>query len=180
MDTKSTVSVDKWIHGELVKMGYGDLETHLNEWDPFASEFGTAHHAAEMAAMMISMQYGYPALCCIYDLRIANAPYCPLFNPITFKPVQGWYTFAAFNTLYKLGTQVEAVSDTEDLYALAAVGEKGGALLVSNLTGKAQELTIEGVDLSRARIHVIDNERLLSWTPALGTVQNNEVYLIEW
>lgn len=178
--TKETVKQDEWLHNELVELGYGDLETHLNEWDPFAEELGTAHHSAELAAMMIAMQNSHPSVCCIYDMRIANAPYCPLFNPITQKPIQGYYSMVAFNTLYKLKTQIKAVCDTEDLYALAASDGKRCALLISNLTGSAQEIEIDGVDLSEARYHVIDNERLLSWSPAVKVIENNAVVLIEW
>ena len=113
-------------------------------------------------------------------MRTANAPYCPLFNPITHKPIHGYYSMVAFNTLYKLKSQIKATSDTEDLYVLAASNGKRGALIISNLSGKAQELSIEGVDLSDARYHVIDNERLLSWSPAVKSIENNSVLLIEW
>ena len=179
-NTKLITAMDKWIANELTALGYGDLETHLNEWDPYAEEFGTGHHAAEMAAVMTSMQNGNPSVCCIYDMRIANAPYCPLFNPITFKPVQGYYVMAAFNTLYRLGNQATLSCDTEGLYALAATDGQHHALLLSNLTDNIQELCIEGVDLSRAKYHVIDNERLLSWSPAVKSIEKNQVVLVEW
>ncbi len=179
-DTNATVGYDKWLHEELASLGYPDLETHLNEWDPYAGELATGHHSAEIAAMMIAMQHGNPSVCCIYDMRNANAPYCPLFNPITKKPIHGYYSMVAFNALYRLGTQVETEVDTKGLYALAAYNGKRGAILVSNLSGKAAELNIEGIDLSEARWSVIDNERLLSWSPAVQKMQPNEVLLIEW
>ncbi len=178
--TAQIIKMDAWLHEELVKLGYGDLETHLNEWDPYAEELGTGHHAAELAAVMISMQYGHPSLCCIYDMRTVNAPYCPLFNPITHKPIHGYYSLVAFNALYKLGKQVSLSCDTEELYALAATNGDHHALLISNLTGKKQPLIIEGADLSSARYHAIDNERLLSWSFAVSEIENNSVLLIEW
>ena len=39
---------------------------------------------------------------------------------------------------------------------------------------------IEGVDLSKARWSAIDNQRLLSWSPAVKEIENNQVLLIEW
>ena len=117
-ETYATIGYDNWLHKELISLGYEGLETHLNEWDPYAEELGTGHHSAEIAAMMIAMQNGHPAVCCIYDMRTANAPYCPLFNPITHKPIHGYYSMVAFNTLYRLGTQVESVCDTDALYTL--------------------------------------------------------------
>ena len=179
-NTKKTIAHDEYIHSQLVELGYGDLEIHLNEWDPYCEEFGTAHHSAEIAAMMIAMQNSYPAVLCIYDMRTNNAPYCPLFNPITHKPIHGYYSLVAFNHLYSLGTQIESVCDTEDLYVLCATDGKHNSLLISNLTGEKQELNVEGVDLSMAKFHVIDQERLLSWSPEVKTIENNAVVLIEW
>ena len=86
----------------------------------------------------------------------------------------------AFNTLYQLGTQVHTECDTEELYVLAATDGERHALLVSNLTGAKQALDIEGVDITRARYHVIDNERMLSWSPAVSEIDKNTVLLIEW
>ena len=179
-DTESVVKMDTWLHERLVSHGLGDLETHLNEWDPYAEEFGTGHHAAELAAMMISMQKGHPALCCIYDMRTVNAPYCPLFNPITHKPVHGYYAMVAFNTLYKLGTQVKTECDNPRLYAVGASDGEHHALMLANLTGEKQTLTLEGADLSRARYYVLDEERLLSWAPNAKEIDKNTVLLIEW
>lgn len=179
-NTKNTVRQDQFIHDELVALGFGDLETHLNEWNPYAEEFGTAHHSAELAAMMIAMQNGNPQVCCIYDMRTVNAPYCPLFNPITHKPIHGYYSMVAFNNLYRLKTQVFVGCDTEDFYVMAASDGQRHAMLLSNLTGAAQVLNIEGADLSNARYYVLDQERLLSWSCAVSEIDNNTVVLIEW
>ena len=129
---------------------------------------------------MIALQHGYADACFIYDMRTVNAPFCPLFNPITHKPIHGYYSMVAFNTLYRLGTQVRTVCDTEGLYALAAADGKHGALLLSNLSGEKLPLAVTGVDLSHARYHVIDNERLLSWSPAVSSIEKNQVILVEW
>ena len=179
--TKNVAKMDAWLHEQLTAYGYANLPTHLNEWDPYCHELGTGHHAAEIAAMMIAMQHGHADLCCIYDMRISDAPYCPLFNPITCKPIQGYYSMVAFNTLYQLDQQVETACDTEGLYVLAASNGRKNAMLISNLTSGWQELKIEGVDLTEARCHIIDNERLLSWAPSNTKWLNaNSVLLIEW
>ena len=156
------------------------METHLNEWDPYAKEFGTAHHAAEVAAMMIALQRGHTDLCCIYDMRTDNAPYCPLFDIKTHKPIHGYYSMVAFNTLYRLGTQVWSQADEDGLYVLAASnGEKHAAIIV-NLSGEKKSLQIDGVDLECARYSLIDQEHLLSWIPHAKEIQNHDVILIEW
>ena len=177
---KDIVPMGEWVHTQLVKWGYGHVESHLNEWDPYCQEFGTGHHAAEMAAVMIAMQHSSVDVCCIYDMRTANAPYCPLFSPITHKPIHGYYSMVAFNTLYQLGTQIAASCDTDRLFTLAASNGTEHAVMIANITGETQQLQIQGADLSNARYHVIDNERLLSWSPAVSEIENNQVLLIQW
>jgi hypothetical protein len=86
----------------------------------------------------------------------------------------------AFNQLYKLGTQVETVCDNKRMYAVAASNGKHYALMLSNLTGDKQELSISGIDTEKARYYVIDQDRLLSWAPNANTIDNNTVMLIEW
>ena len=39
---------------------------------------------------------------------------------------------------------------------------------------------VKGVDLAKARYYALDNERLLSWSPAISKIPNNTVILIEW
>ncbi len=179
-NTKRTARMDKWLHNRLEELGYGHIETHLNEWNTYPSEFGTAHHSAETAATMISMQHGFADVLCIYDMRNNTSPYCPLFNIVTKKPIHSYYSMVAFNTLYKLGMQVESKCDTEDIYVLVASDGKRNAMMISNLTSDIQELNIDGVDLSDARFHIIDQERLLSWTADVSRIDPNAVVLIEW
>ena len=178
--TENTLIWANWLGEKLKEFGYGHIESHLNEWDPFCKEFGTAHHSAEIAAMMLGMQNTHVSLMCIYDMRITNVPYCPLFDVITQTPIHGYYSMVAFNHLYRLGTQVKLTCDTKGLYAVAATNGKKNALMISNLTGEEQILHIEGVDLSDARISVIDEKRLLSWAPAADKIGNNTVLLIEY
>jgi len=178
--TERLIAYDKWLHETLTEYGYGDIETHLNEWNPVHTERGTAHHSAEITAAMLAMQCGYTDMLMIYDARIQGSDYCALFDPMTHKPFHGYYALAAFNHLYQLGTQVQLSCDTDQLYAVAATNGKSNALLISNLTGATQTLNFEGVDLMGARWHLLDNSRLLSWSPALKKIENNAVVLIEF
>jgi hypothetical protein len=86
----------------------------------------------------------------------------------------------AFNTLYKLKNQVQTEVDKNGLYVVCASNGKNHAMMISNLTGERVDLEFEGVDLSEARWHVIDNERLLSWSPQIKRLETNDVVLIEW
>ena len=179
-DVSRVKVMDEWLHGELGKLGFGGLETHLNEWNPYPSEYGTAHHSAEVAAMMIALQHGHTDAAMIYDMRTNTAPYCPLFDIRTHKPIHAYYSLVTFNALYKLGRQVESASDREELYALAASNGKKHALLLSNLTGREEPLSLEGVDLKDARVYSLGEPGGLAWAPGAERIEKNEVLLIEW
>lgn len=180
MPVEYVVPIEKWVREQLLKWGFDKTESHLNEWNPYCQELGTGHHAAEMAAILIAMQHSSVDVCCVYDMRTANAPHCPLFSPITHKPIHGYYSLAAFNMLYQLGKQAKTQCDTDRLFTLAATNGREHAMLIANVTGQTQTLEIEGADLQNARYHVIDQERLLSWSPAVTEIENNQVLLLEW
>ena len=111
---------------------------------------------------------------------MTGTTYAALFEPITKTPFHAYYALAAFDQLYKLGTQVSLRCDTDGIYAVAASDGKKCAVMISNLTGKTQSLEIEGVDLHDARWYVLDQQRLLSWSPAVKAVENNAVVLAEF
>ena len=173
--------MDAWLKDELVRLGYPGLETHLNEWNPVTHhKRETADHSTQITAMMIALQHGNTDVCCIYDMRMAHSMYNACFNPMTEKPIHGYYALMAFNQLYRLENQVETICDTEELYTLAASNGNKHAILIANVTGNNHSLTIEGVNLQKAHYFVLDQERFLSFTPNCNTISNNSVMLIEW
>lgn len=180
-NAKRMLVADRWLHETLIEYGYGDIETHLNEWNPnFGSGYGTAEHTAQIAATMLGMQNGYADVLCIYDMRMNTVPWSVLFDVKTSKPIQGYYALAAFNRLYRLGDQVRLDCDTEGVYAVCASDGRRGAMMLANISGSRQEIKIEGVSLEDARCYVIDDTRLMSWAPNLDAAENNEVWLIEF
>ena len=178
--TMNTIRMDKWVEEQLIAYGYGHIESHLNEWNPFQEEAGNGHHAAEVASTLLALQNGRADMTCIYDMRISGPDYSSFFDVKTKLPHQTYYTFVAFNALYKLGTQVECISDADGVFAVAATDGRKNALMISNISGTNQALSIEGVDLSEARFSYIDDHRMLSWAPNARELKNNTVVLVEW
>ena len=181
-DTASALLQADYIHKCLTEYGYGHIETHLNEWNPFHTERGTAHHGAEVASMMLAMQNKpQMQMLMIYDARLNSGTYGAFFDPFTNKPtLHAYYSFAAFNFLRKLENQVALECDTNGVYAVAAVKDGKGALMISNISKAEQELKLEGINLDGSRWYVIDSKRLLSWSPEVKTIGNNTVILIEF
>ena len=174
-----TVIWDEFVKNKLDEYGFTNTESHLTEWLPLVGQQCTAAQSAEIVATMILLQKGYTNICCIYDMKLTCSMYGPFFD-YKQKPAQGYYDMVAFNTLYKLGHEVESSSDTEKLHVLAASNGKKNALLISNLTEATQKLEFEGVDLECARVSIIDDKRLLSWAPNAKEIEANAVMLVEW
>ena len=174
-----TVIWDEFVRGKLLEYGLGHVESHLTEWLPLVGQQGTAAQSAEIVSTMILLQKGYANICCIYDMKLTSGMYGTFFDTKQ-KPSQAYYDMVAFNTLYKLGNEVEASCDTEKLHVLAASNGKKNALLLTNLTEATQKLEFSGVNLEDARISIIDDKRLLSWVPSANEIEPNGVMLIEW
>ena len=177
--TATTVLMAKWVREQLDAYGFKSTESHLNEWNPFSNERGTAHHSAEVMAMMLGMQNAPLDLLVFYDARITGGQYGGFFDPMKYRPWHAYYSAVVFSKLYELENQVALECDTEELYAVCASSGKKTVIALSNLTGKTVPLKIEGADLTDARYYVLDQERLLSWSPAVKEIENNAVVMIE-
>ena len=181
-----TVAMDEYVHNTLTEYGYGDVETHINEWNnapAFVPEnHGSSLAASSAAAMMLALQNGHADMLMYYDTRVEATAYGGFFAPFTKQPTATYYSFVAFGKLYELGTQTEAVVDCDayGLYAVSATDGKNNALMIANRTGELQELNIEGVDLSNARYHIIDKNHLLSMSFDAKSIAKDTVLLIEW
>ncbi|MBR4767693.1 MAG: hypothetical protein IK088_01830 [Lachnospiraceae bacterium] len=169
-----------WVREQLDGYGFGNAESHLNECNPFFEERGTAHHSAAVEALMLGMQKAPLDLLALYDARLTGGAYAALFDPYTFKPFHAYYALVAFDQLYRLGNEVYTECGAENVYVAAASDGTRHAMVISNLSGGDLELQIEGVDLTNARYHVIDDKRLLSWSPKVGMMEKNQVLLIEF
>ena len=168
----------RWLANALKEYGYENTESHLTEWNVKHTTAGTAMHAANTAAMILALQKEAVDLLCLYDAKYGGA-YGPLFNPIDHSLWHTYYTLAAFGMLYKLGTEVESLSDTDGVYVVAATDGKETKIMIANVSGSSQPLEISGADLSDARWSIIDDNRRLSWSAPVREMENNTVVLIE-
>ena len=178
----------RWYRECLDSRGFSHVESHLNEWNPVSINRGgkicpgTAEHAARVAATMLGCQNAPVDLLAIYDARFTVGGYAAFFTELKYpiRPTHAYYSFAAFASLYNIGTEVKLERDADGVYALCAYNGNSGAIMIANVSGEKQSLDISGADLSGARWHVLDDRRLLSWTPALTDIDDNSVVLIEF
>ena len=129
----------RWCLATLKEKGFGHVETSINEWLPAPSHdrLGSADQAADVCAEMIGFHHLGLSSALIYDARCGIGNYSPLFNPMTYKPHKAYYALKCFNDLYRLKTEVKSSSDDPNIYAMAAGGSSGGAVLVANISKKA-------------------------------------------
>ena len=176
---KKMIILDKYVHDQLEARGYGNIEVHINEWNPWHDLRGCARHAAQVMSCMLSMQRGYTDKMMFYDARVGACSYGGLFNPMTFKPFPLYYGFVAFNELYKLGNQAEMIIEGEDLYGISATDGNIRRTMVVNMSLEPQTISYEGVGAFK-HAWVIDDDHLLSWTPEIKTLKTYQILLVEW
>ena len=183
-EPKKLIDEGIWVREQLVKYGYENVESHLNEWNPPSRRTRDVDsiHGAEVAAIMLGCQNIGVDMLMIYDARIDGSLYSAFFVPSVSGGClsHAYYSFAAFSALYRLGTQVGLECDTDGVFAVAATNGKRNAVVISNISGADQPLEICGVDLIDARWYLIDRRRLLSWSPELKEIKNNTVVLVEF
>ena len=162
----------------LTKYGYGNVESILNEWNyvrSWTKEFvysikqiigikGAAFTAAVMSAMQNNPDVD---MLMYYDAR--PTAFNGLWDMYTYEELKGYYPFYIFANLYELGTQVENISDDEDIYVVAAKnGKKAGAMVTyytenDNENSKYVEIDVADKDMSKAKIYLVDENH--TFTP---------------
>ena len=160
-DVESLMTQTHYVRKHLDEAGYAGLETCLNEWLPAPNhdKLGTAQQAAEVAAVLVGFQNGPVDSAAIYDARCGLGNYSPLFNPFTYKPHKAYYAFIAFNELRKLGKSVSATSDGAKVWAAAAKGADGVAVMIVNFGKDAQPLSLDLGGCSVTSCRIVDETR---------------------
>ncbi len=126
---------------KLDEYGFTNTENICNEWHLYFEYRDTLKHAANNGAMLLGFQNSPLDLSTFYDAR-ATGNY-GMFNPFTHKPFPVYYSFMAFNELYKRGNQVELELNEEGIYAVAAKDDNDGCIVIANITSNALPLDIQ-------------------------------------
>ena len=96
-----------------------------------------------------------------------------MFNCLTKEPYPQYYSFVAFNELYKLENQVDVSFEQAGVYAVGAVKDKKGCLVIANTTESEIDLQIAAnakVEKVYNAIDVQNKEVSLSELPAFSVV----------
>ena len=156
----------------LDKYGYKDTETHLNEWNyvrgwdkdfvySIKQIIGAKGAAFDMACMCAAQSCADVDMLMYYDARPSE--WNGLFDFYSMEPIKGYYSFYSFANLYDMGTQVEASSDSDDIYVISAKGNGKHAIALSYYTEDdskgANDVTIylDGVEIKETKAYLTDS-----------------------
>ena len=158
------------------KMGYGDAESILNEWNyvrGWSEDFvysieqiiGIKGAAFTSACMACGQSNPDIDMLMYYDARPTG--FNGLFDMYTYRPLKGYYPFLIYSRLFELGTQIEATSTNDDVYVVSAKnGDRVGAMITyfaedDNKGAIKVDIDLGDFDMSGARIFVVDKNRTM-------------------
>ena len=133
----------KYARDTLDEAGYKDVHISVNEWNSLVNLRGTAKHAAVTAAMMLSFEDLPVDSAMFYDARLGTSVYGSMFDPSSREPYKTYWSFVAFNELYKRGEKLALKGEKDGLYAVCARGEKDEVIVVANPTDDDIDLEID-------------------------------------
>ena len=177
---ESFVGASDFVRKTLDEYGFGSVEDMCNEWSINYSvqERGSSKACADSAAVLCALQNSGTDMLCYYDAQLSTSVYGGMFNPLTREPFCLYYGFKAFGELYKMGSQVEATLDEENIYAVAAEGDGKRGVLISNI---GEERVLHTNLDSDMYVYLIDENNMMTRTdlnPTRFTINTNQVVYI--
>jgi len=159
-----------FVDEKLKESGLDGVENIFNEWN-FIDRYDPDRWdsmkempgATFVASAFCLMQRSAIDKAMYYD-ALPTRRYCGLYYFPSQKVTKTYYSFKAFNELYKLGTAVECSSDEQDgLYVCAAKDDAtNGAVLIVNKNATGCSVTVEIIGKeSNPTCQVLDKSRLL-------------------
>ena len=158
----------QYVRRILDKYGYTATEHHLNEWNLWtkAKRRDEPIAAAKSLAFMLMMQNTSTDVMCFYDAGLGYSDYRGLFSADSGYPYRNYYAFAAFNGLYRLGSQVAAVSDDRQVFVGAAVNGRKASIALSNVSEEdaVVEFSLQGFPTGETQVFRIDEDARFTLT----------------
>lgn len=147
-DENEMLSHAKYVRETLDSYGFTQTESHLNEWNVngegsgFAEKHSMVGGSFNGAVLCMLQNTSYVDKAMYYDFR-ALSRYNGFMNQNDGTICPPWYSFVAFGRLYELGEAVKISGGGDGIYATAARGEGGKAVLISNYRCQDAETVLE-------------------------------------
>lgn len=160
------------------KYGYGDVETHINEWNYVRGWRDEAFaHSVESIKGLKGAAFAASVLCSLHPEKLDMMMYydgrlsvwCGLYDTDLLKPLKTYHVFSAFKVLADLGTAVKSTVSDDHVYSLAATDGKSGAVLLTHFDeldgaeGRDVTLTLSALpENARLEIYLLDEKNDLA------------------
>ena len=181
--TEKNARYIKYVREKLAKAGYGGAEIIVDEWNynPTENDRIDRRYGANQTSMLIMFQNQKVDLAHYYCADyLPSSVHAGMFVQDR-QPSTAYYGFRAFGQLYRLGSQAEIrnLRLPADLYALAATGEDGQALLLANVSEKRdRKLKIDAGDYRVDRCMTVDESGAWVEIPLPGTIERGSMLYI--
>ena len=167
----------------LKEYGYGDIETHLNEWNlshKRNKNLASSYASANVMAMMLEMQHKSTDMLMYYDARYASiSAYAGFYDVATLEPSCIYYDFKAFGELYALGNETESKCEKDGVYTVAAKDGEKSAVILSNIK---EDVKIKSNIPDGFSVYIIDKDNFITKTeynPKEFMLKENTVAIIK-
>lgn len=156
----------------LVKYGYENAETILNEWnyvkgwtDEYKYSIKTIHGIKGAAFVMacISEVQKCDALDMLmyYDTR--PSAFCGAFDFYTYEPIKGYYPLMWYGKFYDMESEIRCEAEPENIYTLCGIDNNGKILcVVTNYSdddnAETKEIKIDFGRKGKYEIYSLDSE----------------------
>ena len=187
--------VEDYAERKLAEYGFGDVEIIIDEWnymdwsteDRFDAQRNMPG-ATCVASIFCTMQNTGVSKMMFYTAD-PMSHYGGLYLFPGYQLAKTYYVFRMFNSLYRLGTQVESFAPEDDnCFALAATdGKNRHAMLITNVNDRERilEIAVTGAE-GRPECIVLDSYRSYYPTATLWQgdgklrMPGRSVVLLEW
>ena len=174
---ENTLAGAKELRQELDALGFAATESICNEWnyvwnwdthfiDSILTINGLKGAAYAAATMLLGQSLPIDMLM-YYDFR--PCVFCGPFDFYTMRPQKPYYPFLMFSELYELGTEIEAVSDDGEIYAVGARGANGRAAVMGAYYHDRPELPVKRLTLKGlpdgAKLFLLDETHDMTAAP---------------
>jgi len=157
----------------LKKFGLEKTENIFGEWNYIGHGFDAMKEApgASFVASTFCLLQNSPVDKALYYDAFPARKYCGLYYYPSENLTPTYYSFRAFNELYKLKQQCEVITDlTSELYLLAAADDSDNAILLVNnaKSGRIVKMEMIGKSTKKMTCRITDKCRVFQEIPFDG------------
>ena len=170
-EPKKMLNLADKVNELLVKYGYGDVESLLNEWnyvkgwtDEFVYTIESIHGlkgaAFVMSCICEAQKSDHIDMLMYYDTR--PSAFCGAFDFYTYRTLKGYYPLMWYGKFYDMEYEVRCKNQPEGIYTLCGVDKDGKVLCIvvnysDNDDSPSRELSLDFGKSGSFELYLVDD-----------------------